>query len=490
MPRRNSTSPPSSTALESARSPRQPINGQVQNALKEWHNLDANEPGMAALYLVRKQLKGSTKSLHAIINDVLQSGLQALEAIDSQASELLTLRWVDDQPVAHVARHFHASESNIFVRQNRAFSKLTATLQHLESQAWCEQERTLYARLEAPTTSGLVGLTMQIEQLTSVLCTPASPWIVAIEGLGGIGKTTLADATVRHAIHYHLFDEVGWVTARQQRLNVGGLIATAPKPALTAEILVEALAHQLLPKQFVQVQNSPEQLLAALNRHLKEVPHLIVIDNLETVLDLDVLLPTVQGLADPTKFLLTSREALFAIPNVYHFRVPELSKENALRLIRKEIEVSNLATLAACDDEELLAIFDVVGGNPLALRLVVGQTHIHALNEILDRLRSAKLEMKQGDPVENLYTYIYRHVWQSLTEAEREVLLIMPLVDPDGDDLATIAEMGEQPVDTIRWRLNRLVMLNLIDVHGEVNQRRYRIHGLTRTFLNDDILKW
>jgi len=469
----------------------QPTSDQVQKAIKGWNTPSYVEPGMAALYLVRQQMKRTSKPLHAIINDVLQVGIDAVAAIDAQMAELITLRWVDGHPVAYVARHFYTSDSNIFPLQKKAFAQLTATLQHLEREAWAAQQTHLYARLEAPTNSRLVGLDQQIDQISSVLSTPASPWIVAIEGLGGIGKTTLADAIVRHAIKYHLFDEVGWVTARQQRLNVGGHMGIAPAPALTAEMLVELLAHQLLGAQVVHAQSSHEQLLATLTRHLKEVAHLIVIDNLETVLDLDVLLPTLQELANPTKFVLTSRTALFDIPNVYHFRLSELGNDDALALIRQEIKTSNLATMAACEESELQEIINVVGGNPLALRLVVGQTHIHALDQILTQLRTAKLAMGQGDPIENLYTYIYRHAWQSLTEEERDVLLIMLLVNPDGDELATIAEVGGQPMEKVSHKLNRLVTLNLIDVHGTTaNQRSYRIHSLTRTFLDDDILKW
>jgi hypothetical protein len=300
----------------------------------------------------------------------------------------------------------------------------------------------------------------------------------------------LANATVRRALQQRLFTDIGWVTARQQRLNVGGLIMAPPRPALTAETLVEALAQQLLPQALYRAQSTHEQRLAALHRQLKELPHLIVIDNLETVLDLDLLLPIVQELANPTKFLLTTREALYGTPNVYHFHVAELSAPDALTLIRQEIAVSNLAALAACTDAELQAIVEVVGGNPLALRLVVGQAHIHALPAILAQLRTAKLTSGQGTPAENLYTYIYRHAWQSLTEIERTVLLIMPLVNPDGEELPFIAAVGNKPVETVSDTLNRLVTLSLIDVKAAGNHPRYRIHGLTRTFLEDDILKW
>ncbi|MEZ4623160.1 MAG: NB-ARC domain-containing protein, partial [Caldilineaceae bacterium] len=317
------------------------------------------------------------------------------------------------------------------------------------------------------------------------LCRTDAPWLIAVEGLGGIGKTSLANATVRRLIDQRAFDEVGWVTARTKRLNLGGHIVSGVEPALSAQDLIESLTYQLIP-HYAQVQHTQsEPLLTLLHRKLKAVPHLIVIDNLETLVDVEALLPTLQELANPTKFLLTSREALFSTPNIYHFKVPELDSANALALVRQEIAVSNLTALASWRDDELLPIIDTVGGNPLALRLVIGQAHVHDVDAILEQLRLAK-----GEPAENLYTYIYRHAWQSLTELEQKVLLLMPVVNPDGDELSFIADVSDFPIEQIRKTLNRLVTLSLVDVLESEHQYRYRIHGLTRTFLHDEILKW
>lgn len=137
------------------------------------------------------------------------------------------------------------------------------------------------------------------------------------------------------------------------------------------------------------------------------MPHLIVIDNLETIADVEGLLPTLQTLAAPTKFVLTSRKSLYSEPNIYHFTVPELSTANALRLIQQEAAWSNLPVLATSLEAELLPIVQTVGGNP-ALRLVIGQMHVHALETDLKELRERR------GTTENLYSFIYRHAWDNL----------------------------------------------------------------------------
>jgi hypothetical protein len=66
----------------------------------------------------------------------------------------------------------------------------------------------------------------------------------------------------------------------------------------------------------------------------------------------------------------------------------------------------------------------------------------------------------------------------------------MPLVNPSGETLPIIAEMGGVTEAVVHTALQRLVRLNLVDVRGDHTERRYSIHGLTRTFLHEQVLHW
>jgi hypothetical protein len=211
----------------------------------------------------------------------------------------------------------------------------------------------------------------------------------------------------------------------------------------------------------------------------------ILVDNLETLVDVESLAPTLQTLANPTKFVLTSRRSLYSEPNLYHVRVPELSEPFALHLIRQEARLSNLPELAAGSDADLRPIFETVGGNPLALRLVVGQAHLYTLPSILYELKQAR-----GKPAENLYEFIYRKAWEHLDPLSRQALLTLPLGNPAGDDIEYLAEVGDLAVDELRTALSKLVTFNLVDARGGLHERRYSIHSLTRTFLQQQVAKW
>lgn len=463
-----------------------PTHDQIKQALKEWQSAKKyTESALTTLYCFRQLQRGLGRTPQDTNHQLLLAALDLLRQRQPEAADLLQRRFLDGASISQLAQHYNVAESTIYNLQRTAIEQLTDTVRTMEVDARAGQKVHLTHRLGAPTYSDLVGIQAHIEHVLRQLQEGQPPWIVVIEGLGGIGKTALADAVVRHFIDYNVYDEIGWVSAHQHRLNLGGAITQNPQPALTVASLVEALVQQLLPELSSTLGQRNDVLLTRLRTLLKQRPYLIVIDNLESLIDVESLLPTLQELANPTKFLLTSREVLNTPPTIAHFTVPELSEVHALELIRKEATSSNLPMLAAAPASDLQPIYATVGGNPLALRLIVGQTHIYTLASILDHLQKA-----QGRTAENLYTYIYRQAWDGLDPTSQDVLLIMPLVNPNGDDLETIATVGNLDRSLVAAALDRLVTLNLVDVHGAGQARRYRIHGLTRTFLHEQVLHW
>ncbi len=170
---------------------------------------------------------------------------------------------------------------------------------------------------------------------------------------------------------------------------------------------------------------------------------------------------------------------------IYHYTIPKLNKDDALRLIRYEAKLHNSPHLKNTRNDVLEKIYRTVGGNPLALRLVVGQTHIFTPDTILEDLAAA-----QGTQAETLYTHIYRQAWDRLNEQSRHVLLAMPLVAEGEGSLEHLAEVSAVEAGQLRDALNWLVTLNLVNRNFDQNEPYYSIHNLTRTFLHQMVLKW
>ena len=466
---------------------------QLHHALKQWHGADLQRSPLDNRYLFRQAQQTHALDAAAATRHVLSEALDQLAQQDAEAAELLRLRFVDEEPAHIVARRLDFAEGTVYKKQREEIQQLAEIVQRMETALLIDRRAEWEARLQPSTYSALFGVDDHLDELAAQIVQPQPPWVVAVEGIGGIGKTALADALTRRLLHGGQiggsFADVAWVTARQSLLNAGGGLTGGlrhvERPVLTVDELTYALLDQLLPADERPVAQTPDALRNQLSQRLRATPHLVVIDNLETVADVQGLLDALRGWAGPSKFLLTTRHSLLHEADVFPCRVPELGAAHAIQLIRREATLRNRPALARASDDELRPIVKTVGGNPLALRLVVGQTHIHALDTILADLREA-----QGATASYLYTYIYERAWRNLDEAGRRLLLLMPLVNGEGADLDYLAAASGYTPATLRQGLDRLVTLNLVDRRGDLHAARYTIHSLTRTFLHRQVLEW
>ena len=466
------------------KAPNDALRKSLHNALKAWRSTQPVSPEFFSLRLFQEAVAKGDSPRRAL-NQLLLSSLERLEVKHLDEAQILRDHFIDGQMVHLLANRRNISESNFYQRQARALVHLTAVVEQMEGERLAAYRATIAQRLPALAGLHLVGIEARLAELSPLLLNGAQPWIVSLEGIGGIGKTSLAAALVQHLMGSDHFRQFGWVSAKRSEFNVGEGLLDLDSPTLTVTALVEQLNAQLLSSSYALGGLSSEQQFALLQTHLKERPSLIVIDNLETIADVQALLPTLRQLINPTKFLLTSRESLYPQSDLVRQLVPELSVQHASDLVRQEAQRVGLHDLATATDAVLLPIYQAVGGNPLALRLVVGQSYFHGLATVLGDLEAAR-----GKRIEALYRYIYRQAWDKLDEATRKVFLIMPLISDQGGDLSLMEEISGIESHHLRLAIERLVMANLVDVGGTVDQRHYTIHNLTRTFLQEEIAKW
>lgn len=339
----------------------------------------------------------------------------------------------------------------------------------------------LLSRLDPLPDQHLYGVETAQVTLETVIQKQVRPWLIAIDGIGGIGKTTLAHRLAQSVIQAQVFADLGWISAKQETLSVESGLQASAKPVLTVETLTDLLLEQLAIE--VAPTASAQEKRLILFRRLKQTPTFIIIDNLETVSDYQALLPYLRHLANPSKFLLTTRHSLKAQADVYSFSLNELSQDDALALIRDEADLRGNTTLATAEPAQLNRIYQVVGGNPLALKMVIGQVAFMPLDTILTQLQHA-----QGQDVDDLYTYIYWQAWQLMNEETRNLFVSLP-VYPNGTfaDLADSTQLAQRQ---LQQSLQHLITLSLVIVGGDVDQPRYRLHRLTETFLLNEVLKW
>lgn len=469
------------------------LTNEIKAALQQWNDPYRSASPLMDLMLFRAahaRQPTLEASARLSINQVLLDGLESFDSANRELANILKARFADDLSVQAAANRFNVVPGTIQKKQRLGWEELARVIDAKERTLRTELRTRMLDRLELPTYTQLWGVAEHIKKLAQLFTDRDGPSIIAIEGIGGIGKTSLANGLMRHLIETDVighgqFAGCAWVTSRQTALSVGGKIKATPKPTHTNHALVDGICAQLFAEEGRPIGLEPEQLLSMLKYRLAEQPHLIVVDNLETLEDVDALVETLRQLVKPTRILVTTRHNLFNEPDIFHFHIPPLSEAYALDLVRTEARQRNLSLLADASDDDLRPIYETVGGNPLALRLVVGQTHVHALHDVLADLTAAR-----GKPIEKLYTHIYWQAWNSLDEPAREAWLLMPIANGEGLDLKSLAEIAEIDPPDLRNALDQLVTLNLVDRRGDLSQSRYTIHPLTRTFLQNQVLKW
>lgn len=450
---------------------------RTHRALRAYHARHTQDV-LDDLLLARQQRTEQERVTPRLIgNHILVNGLDRLKQVDEDAADLLQRRFLNRETAQEVAYRKNLSEDIVFQRQRAAIVRLAETIWDQEIALRHQQLRRIKPRLELPTYSRLFGVADKMAEVRSRLETPSEPWLLALEGMGGVGKTSLADALSRELASEACFGEIGWVSARRRLFHLSGEVKALPEePALTLAELVDRLVDQFALAGLGR--RSDAERLAGMKDLLKSQPCLVVIDNLETVADYRTLVSQLGGLVNPSKFLITTRYSLRDVSGVYTLTLRELSGDDTLALIRHEAETRGLHELANASEAELRQIYEVTGGNPLATKLLVGQVHTLSLLVTLARFDAAK-----GRPVEELLGFVYAHAWQALDGDSRRVLQAMLLVTEEGGRLEQIAAAAELDQDDAATCLQRLATLSLVNVGGDLQERRYSLHQLTHTFL-------
>jgi NB-ARC domain len=459
----------------------------VHSALRTWHIGSPPPPPWREMLIVAQHpAAASAAGPDRAVKQLLLTALETLAGqVGEDAAQILRLRFLDVLTAAETARRLNLTEDVVYKRQQAAIAELAAVIWQAELEARRTRETRVLGRLEIKEPARLFGVDDKLAELTRVLAPEASPWLIAVVGIGGIGKTSLADAAVRACVPRPAFADIAWVSARQERFALwnGADSDRQAAPALTLEGLVDAMIDQLGFQDLARLPLAQRQ--DSLRARLKVQPYLVVLDNLETAADYRALVPDLQAFANPTKVILTARHSLHDYPGVHNLSLDELIAADSLALLRHEAKERGLADIAAASDETLLPIYQVAGGNPLALKLLLGQMHSLSLFHVVEDLRQAR-----GRRVDELYHFIYWRSWHLLSDEARRVLTIMPLIAESGGGLEQVGALSELADDELAVALQQLATLCLVNVQGTVQARRYSIHRLTETFLLNEVLKW
>ncbi|XP_052197914.1 disease resistance protein RPV1-like isoform X2 [Diospyros lotus] len=266
---------------------------------------------------------------------------------------------------------------------------------------------------------GLIGIDSRIERVKSLLCIGKSDYeVVGIWGMGGIGKTTIAEA-VFNQISGQFEGNCFIANVREESKRCGGLVHLRKK-----------VLSQILEEEYVDF--GTPNISQFMKSRLKRKKVLIVLDDVNTLNQLQTLAKQLDGFGPGSRIIITTRDKRLlrncGVNKIYE--VEAFNNHEARKLFCK------YAFKQDNPHKDLMVFVDKVvsyaKGNPLALKVMGASLYQKTIQDWESALN--KLNKVSDPDIQNLLKLSY----DGLNKEEKEIFLdIACFFKGSGRDIVT-----------------------------------------------------
>ena len=226
--------------------------------------------------------------------------------------------------------------------------------------------------LPAASCTSFIGREEEITRLLKFLSPKHGARLISVDGIGGVGKTTLvleaayrclyASDNSEAFLNVPTFDAIIFTSAKQYYLAPFGLLPSLA-PRRTLHDIFRQIARMLDELDITGV--SFEEQLDLIKDALSRQSTLLIVDNLETVENQQDVLAFLYELPPTVKAVITTREQILFVP----VRLTSMPEEDGLCLIQHEAQEKGVSL----NHKDSQALYKVTGGVPVAISYAVGQ---------------------------------------------------------------------------------------------------------------------
>lgn len=311
---------------------------------------------------------------------------------------------------------------------------------------------------DLPTFTGRLG------ELRTLLTEPAAE-VSVIEGMAGVGKTTLAVHAAHRLRRQGRVDAVLWVDLRGY--------APGTTPADPAAVLDGFLRLLGMSPDRIRLLDLPGRV-REFRARLAGRRALVGLDNAISAEQVRPLLPGPD--ASACLALVTSRRRIAGLPGARRLPLEAFTPGESMELLRRATDSGQVDD----DPETAGRIAASVGHLPLALGVVAGRIRrggsAWALADHLERLTDHRARLMSDDGVEPALRLSYEH----LSPAQRRLFRLLSLhPGPAVDAYAAAALTGDDDLAAARDGLDALFLASLL---RQPDRDRYEFHDLVRVY--------
>ncbi|MGN9807272.1 AfsR/SARP family transcriptional regulator [Micromonospora sp. L32] len=290
--------------------------------------------------------------------------------------------------------------------------------------------------------------------------------VVAISGLPGVGKTSLA-VRIAHQLG---------TTFPGAQLYVD--LSGHDQP-LSPDVVLGRLLRALgVPGNDVPAEL--DERAALFRAAVADRPSLVLLDNAASAAQVRPLLPGIDAVV-----LVTSRRALVDLDGAYQLRLNPLPEAEALRLLAGIVGPERIAA----EPDSASAIVRHCGLLPLAVRIVGARLAVRDLLTLrqaaiqLDELSHRLDHLTRAD---RSVRAAFQSAYAALDEPARRMLRRLAVLDLDDAPPWLLAVLLDDEA-AAPAAATALIEANLFEVNGpdELGEPRYRIHDLVRAFARE-----
>ncbi|MBS2551675.1 tetratricopeptide repeat protein [Catenulispora sp. NL8] len=339
----------------------------------------------------------------------------------------------------------------------------------LTNQAPGRQARSVQGRHQLPTpTRAFTGRAEELQRLTDTARAVSegsvgTVVITAIDGMGGIGKTSLA-LRAAHDIVDRFPDGQLFIDLR------GYTDGLAP---LTADQALHSVLSSLgVPPQ--RIPADPQARAAFYRDRLAGTRTLIILDNALNTAQVKPLLPSSAGCL----VVITSRGRLTGLDDAENLPLDVLTEADATALFHK---IAGPGRLPA-DDPMLPEVLALCGFLPLAIRIIAARLrHRRALrtDHLVRQLRDEHGRLGHLQDDDRSLAAAFELSFRHLPAAEQNLFRHLGLVPGPDFDTYAAANLADTDLDSVERLLDSLLDQNLLVQRAP---GRYRFHDLVRLY--------